>query len=65
MAAWSLVPTFSGFEYDMVRGMIGFDPLQVPEEGYRTVWSLDSGWGTFSMTPGRLTLAVLAGESWR
>ena len=62
MAAWSLILAFSGFEYDMVHGMVGFDPLQAPEEGYRTVWSLDSGWGTFAMAPGRLTLAVLAGE---
>jgi len=62
MAAWSLIPTFSGFEYDMVHGMIGFDPLQAPEEGYRTVWSLDCGWGTFAVAPGRLTLALLAGE---
>ena len=62
MAAWSLIPTFSGFEYDMVHGMIGFDPLQALEEGYRTVWSLDCGWGTFAMAPDRLTLALLAGE---
>ena len=62
MAAWSLLPTFSGFEYDMVHGMIGFDPLQAPEEGYRTVWSLDCGWGTFAVAPRRLTLALLAGE---
>ena len=46
----------------MARGMIGFDPLPAPEDGYRTIWSLDSGWGTFAMAPGRLTLAVLAGE---
>ena len=45
----------------MVHGMIGFDPLQAPEHGYRTVWSLDSGWGTFAMAPGRLVLTVLAG----
>ena len=61
MAAWSLIPTFSGFEYDMVHGMIGFDPLQ-PAAGYRTIWSLDSGWGTFAMAPDRLVLTVLAGE---
>ena len=46
----------------MVHGMIGFDPLQPPKGGYRTVWSLDSGWGTFAMAPDRLTLALLAGE---
>ena len=61
MAAWSLIPTFSGFEYDMVHGMIGFDPRQ-PAAGYRTIWSLDSGWGTFAITPDRLVLTVLAGE---
>ena len=61
MAAWSLVLAFSGFEYDMVHGMIGFDPLQAPDDGYRTIWSLDSGWGTFAMAPGRLVLTALAG----
>ena len=61
MAAWSLIPTFSGFEYDMVHGMIGFDPLQ-PAAGYRTIWSLDSGWGTFALAPDRLVLTVLAGK---
>ena len=45
----------------MAHGMIGFDPLAAPEHGYRTIWSLDSGWGTFAMTPGRLVLTVLAG----
>ena len=45
----------------MAHGMIGFDPLQAPEHGYRTIWSLDSGWGTFAMAPGRLVLTVLAG----
>ena len=61
MAAWSLVLAFSGFEYDMARGMIGFNPVRAPDH-YRTVWSLDSGWGTFAMAPGRLVLTVLAGE---
>ena len=51
----------------MARGMIGFDPLPAPEDGYRTIWSLDSGWGTFAMAPGRLVLTVLAGAltPWR
>ena len=62
MAAYSLIPTFSGFEYDMVHGMIGFDPLPEPETGYRTIWSLDCGWGTFAMANGSMTVAVLAGE---
>ena len=45
----------------MVHGMIGFNPVRAPDH-YRTIWSLDSGWGTFAMTPGRLVLTVLAGE---
>lgn len=40
MASYSLIPTFSGFSYDMVRGRVGFDPIitentDVQKGGYR------------------------------
>ncbi len=62
MASFALIPAFSGFEFDMVKGMIGFNPIGPSVEDYRTFWSLDSGWGTFEMTLGSSELNVLHGE---
>ncbi len=47
MAAFALIPLFSGFEFDMPRGRIGFDP-KVNRENFSTVFSLGEGWGVFS-----------------
>ena len=61
MASYALLNAFSGFTFDMVHGVIGFNPL-MPEEGtFRCFWSLDSGWGTLTVTPERVTLDVLYG----
>ena len=46
VVAYSLIPTFSGFEYHMAYDRIGFDPLQASADGCRTIWSLDSGCST-------------------
>ncbi|GAG49340.1 unnamed protein product, partial [marine sediment metagenome] len=47
---------------DMVKGMIGFDPVVTKKGGFRCFWSLDSGWGTFRMEPGRAKIEVLRGS---
>jgi non-lysosomal glucosylceramidase len=61
MASYALLNAFSGFTFDMVHGMIGFDPL-IPEDGtFRCFWSLDSGWGTFTVTPEQVRMDVLYG----
>jgi hypothetical protein len=72
MASYAMVPTFSGFAYDMVKGEIGFDPIVVGDndvleggyqgDGYKTIWSLDSGWGVFALKDGAATLSVLGGS---
>ncbi|SEO88659.1 GH116 family glycosyl-hydrolase [Paenibacillus sp. OV219] len=62
MASYALLPAFSGFEYDMVEGMIGFNPVQTSEDGQFTAfWSLDSGWGTVRITRKNVELHVLYG----
>ena len=62
MASYALLNAFAGFEFDMVRQRIGFDPIQ-PEDGrFRCFWSLDSGWGEFVMEPDRMELRVLYGH---
>lgn len=62
MASYTLLTTFSGFEFDMTRGMIGFDPIDENTETFRCFWSLDSGWGTFVMKDDKVFLEVLYGE---
>lgn len=62
MASYALLPAFSGFEYDMTAGMIGFHPVQTEEGHFTAFWSLDSGWGTVTITPEMVELSVLYGS---
>lgn len=60
MAAFALLPAFSGMIYDLSQGQIGFLPV-VPGD-FRCFWSLDSGFGTISLTGGEAELRVLYGS---
>lgn len=51
MSSYALLNAYSGFEFDMTRGMIGFHPLRATDGFFRCFWSLDSGWGEFVLTP--------------
>ncbi len=62
MASYSLLQAFSGFEYDSVVGRIGFMPIRTGEGEFRTIWSLDSGWGTFECNEEQALLQVLGGQ---
>ena len=61
MASYSLLNAFSGFEYDMVHGMIGFNPI-LSNNKFKCFWSLDSGWGIFTVKPDKIEIKVLSGE---
>ncbi len=61
MATYALLNAFSGLRFDMVRGMIGFDPILTRDERFRCFWSLDSGWGEFEIESGRVQLRVHSG----
>ena len=60
MASYALLNAYSGFEFDMVRGMIGFHPVRL--DSFSCFWSLDSGWGTFHMSADAIELKVLYGS---
>jgi len=60
MASYALLLAFSGFEYDMVKGMIGFNPI-INQDNFRCFWSLDSGWGTFEVCKDVVKLNILNG----
>lgn len=62
MASYSLLNVLSGFRFDMVNKMIGFNPVGTEKEEFHCFWSLDSGWGTFAKTLDKVEIKVLYGE---
>lgn len=60
MASYALLNAFSGLEYHMAEGMIGFNPIGDHGE-FQCVWSLGPGWGRFSAKGGALELGVMGG----
>ena len=45
MASFSLLPIFSGFEFDVPNKHIGFSPVLTGK--FKCMWSLGCGWGDF------------------
>ncbi|QHT59778.1 hypothetical protein GXP70_07305 [Paenibacillus lycopersici] len=62
MASFSLLQAYSGFEYDMVAGMIGFKPVAVQDGVFRVLWSLDRGWGVYEEQAKQAIVRVLGGD---
>jgi non-lysosomal glucosylceramidase len=62
MASYALLNAFSGFRFDMTKGLIGFNPVAAKGGRFRCFWSLDSGWGIFEMKRERVALKVLHGS---
>ncbi|MFZ1767710.1 MAG: GH116 family glycosyl-hydrolase [Caldilinea sp.] len=62
MAAYALLNAFAGFQFDMVRQSIAFQPVRTHAGSFRCFWSLDSGWGEFELTPGGAELRLLYGD---
>jgi len=49
-------------EYNLVTGMIGFDPVRWENDRFRCFWSLGSGWGTFTCDRASAHIEVLSGS---
>ena len=62
MAAYALLIAFSGFEYDLTQGMVGFAPVRTEGEEFRAFWSLDSGWGEYVESANSAEIRVLSGS---
>ncbi len=60
MAAFALLPIFSGFEYDMTKGYIGFSPIAGGD--FNCLWSVGGAWGSFSLKNGEARINVKGGE---
>ena len=65
MASWGLLLALSGFNYDMTRSKVGFNP-RVNKEKFTTFWSTGTAWGTYKqiLKDGKLvkTIEVLHGS---
>ena len=60
MAAFALLLAYSGFEFDAVRGHVGFSP-KVADMPFTAFWSLGSGWGTCTLDAAEIRLQVESG----
>lgn len=62
MASYALLNAFSGFEFDLTRGMIGFAPQYNDGKPFKCFWSLGSAWGEYSSENGSRTITVRHGN---
>lgn len=61
MASYALLLAYSGFQYDLSRGMIGFAPLETSEH-FQSFWSLDGVWGRVCYLTNEAVLTVAEGS---
>ena len=61
MAAFALLLAYSGFEFDAVRGHVGFSP-KTADTPFTAFFSLGSGWGTCTLDAAAIRLRVESGE---
>jgi non-lysosomal glucosylceramidase len=62
MASYGLLLAFSGFRFDLSRGMIGFQPVAARDSFYQTFWSVGTGWGVYRQSVKQIELEVLSGQ---
>lgn len=62
MASYALLNVFSGFQFDLTQGKLGFHPIIRGQETFRCFWSLDPAWGEFVQLPEGAELRVLYGQ---
>ena len=60
MASYALVPILSGFEFDMPKNHIGFNPYKTDD--FRSIWSLDGVWGAFETNKKTVRIKVHEGN---
>ncbi len=61
MASYALLPALSGFRYSMPEKRLYFGPkLDLPK--FRVFFSTASGWGTISLSKGKLSIDLVKGD---
>jgi uncharacterized protein (DUF608 family) len=63
MSSYTLLHAFSGFEFDMVNCMIGFNPVLYNKlRACKYFWSIDPAWGIFYTDKHKAEIKVLGGD---
>jgi non-lysosomal glucosylceramidase len=61
LSSYALLNAYSGLQFDLSRGMLGFDPVEGRPQPFRCFWSLDPAWGTVAIGSGWAELQVIGG----
>lgn len=61
MASYALLNTFSGFQFDMTRGFLGFSPVTM-ELPFRCFWSLGTAWGSVTIHEDQCLISMKQGS---
>jgi uncharacterized protein (DUF608 family) len=61
MASYALLLSLSGFEFDMINKVIGFNPV-INKDNFICFWCIGNAWGTFEINSNTININVLYGE---
>ncbi|MEE0928009.1 MAG: GH116 family glycosyl-hydrolase [Acutalibacteraceae bacterium] len=61
MASFAFLPIFSGFEFDLTKGHIGFAP-KIRKDDFKCIFSLGTGWGYFEQKYNTATIKLNGGK---
>ncbi len=59
MAAFALLPIYSGFSFDLPNNMIGFNPIH--KENFKSLFSVGTAWGEMKWTNSEITISIKEG----
>ena len=62
LSSYALLNAYSGFKFDMTQEMIGFAPVEGRPQPFRCFWSLEHGWGVFTIGTHWASLEVQGGR---
>lgn len=60
MASFSFISAFSGLEFHLPKGYIGFNPI-INRNNFKSFYSLGTGWGEYSMKDNKVTVTINEG----
>ncbi len=60
MAAYALIPIYSGFKFDVPNKMIGFNPIR--KDNFKCIYSIGTAWGSLEWTNEKIVVNIEEGS---